>query len=158
MVERAQVRWSESVSRTVVIGTRNFVSRVCRLAVKQGALAKNPVLAASLPPREVQKEIVTLDSGEVRILISQLNEKDSLYGDLAAVAVMTGVRAGELLALRPSDIDLPRRLIHVRRAWSGTGRQRTLGPTKSGKQRSVPVPVELVPVLERSCVGRKRGR
>ena len=36
MVERAQARWSVNSSRTVVVGTRNCLSRVCRLAVKQG--------------------------------------------------------------------------------------------------------------------------
>ncbi|WP_275792881.1 tyrosine-type recombinase/integrase [Prescottella equi] len=149
MIERAQDLWSVGVSRTVVMGTRNSLSRVCQHAVKRGVLAKNPVLDAAQPPREVAKEIVTLDRAEVGALVSRLNDKDALYGDLASVAVMTGVRAGELLALRPADIDVANQRIRVQRAWSGTGRQRKLGPPKSGKQRAVPVPADLIPVLER---------
>lgn len=149
MVERAQARWAVGVSRTVVMGTRSFLSRLCAHAIKQGVLQGNPVLSAKKPPRELRREVHTLARVEIDQLLGELQRRDELYSDLAAVAVLTGVRVGELLALRPSDVSFEDRVIRVQRAWSGTGRNRVLGPPKSGRIRSVPLPASLVPTLNR---------
>jgi len=149
VIERAQVTWHQGVSRTVVMGTRACLSRVCRLAIKQGAIVDNPVLRADKPPMESRKQILTLDWQEVDDLIDRMRRKDQLYADLVEVAVFTGVRVGELLALRRSDVNLDHRTIAIQRAWSGVGRDRQLGPPKSGRTRVVPLPTRLLPVLQR---------
>jgi integrase len=59
---------------------------------------------------------------------------------LFAALVFTGVRRGEALGLAWSDVDLSRRLITVRRSYDGL--------TKSGRHRTVPVPAELVTILQ----------
>lgn len=51
----------------------------------------------------------------------------------------SGLRFGEAIALRWTDVDLDRRLVTVRRSWGG--------PTKGGKQRLVPIAEALVPIL-----------
>ncbi|MEZ4287780.1 MAG: site-specific integrase [Polyangiales bacterium] len=56
-----------------------------------------------------------------------------------ATAVFTGMRAGELAALRWSDIDFSTRLITVQRTYTGA--------TKSGKVRYVPLLDVLLPIL-----------
>ena len=73
---------------------------------------KKPVQAVRVP-RE--------DSAPRRVL-SQVEQgiffdacKGSFYEELFTVAVLTGLRPGELCALRWQDIDLPRRVIHVSR-------------------------------------------
>jgi hypothetical protein len=58
---------------------------------------------------------------------------------LYALAIFTGMRAGEIAALEWSDVDLDRRLITVQRSFDG--------PTKSGKLRHVPILDPLLPVL-----------
>jgi integrase len=55
---------------------------------------------------------------------------------LIMVAVNTGLRKGELLRLRWSDLDWERRLMHVQ------------GRTKTGRARSVPINQSLLPVLK----------
>jgi integrase len=61
-----------------------------------------------------------------------VNEQDAA---LFEVAAFTGLRLGELRALRWGDVDWVRRLVHVRRSFT-RGEE---GPPKSGKVRSVPL-------------------
>lgn len=58
---------------------------------------------------------------------------------LYATAVYTGLRSGELAALRWSDVSLPRRMITVQRSHDG--------PTKNGRTRHVPIVGTLLPIL-----------
>jgi integrase len=61
---------------------------------------------------------------------------------LYATAVLTGLRAGELAALRWEDIDLDARRITVQRSFDG--------PTKSGDVRHVPLMADELPRLLRA--------
>lgn len=59
---------------------------------------------------------------------------------LVLVLGYTGLRWGEATALRVCDIDLRRRRIDVRRAFSDVGGQLILGTPKSHHARTVPLP------------------
>jgi integrase len=61
------------------------------------------------------------------------------------VAAYTGLRLGELLALRWRDIDYGKRLVHVRRSYV-TGQDEM---PKSGQVRSVPMTDQVMVVLDR---------
>jgi integrase len=61
--------------------------------------------------------------------------EDRQDGELYRVAAYTGMRLGELLALRWEDVDLKRRRVTVHRAVSAG----IEGPTKSRQARSVPL-------------------
>ena len=54
------------------------------------------------------------------------------------MAAFTGLRLGELRALRWRDVDFANRLVHVRRSHFGAADARE-GPPKSGQARSVPL-------------------
>ena len=58
-----------------------------------------------------------------------------LYGAIYVTAAFTGLRVGELRALRWSDVDFAKRLVHVRRSYAG----HTFGAPKSQRVRSVPM-------------------
>jgi integrase len=74
-----------------------------------------------------------LDAGEIALLTSHAeNTQDAT---LFAVAAFTGLRLGELLALRWGDVDFGKRIVHVRRSYV-LGREDT---PKSHKVRSVPL-------------------
>ena len=59
---------------------------------------------------------------------------------LVLVLGYTGLRWGEATALRVCDIDLDRRRIDVRRAFSDVGGRVVLGTPKSHQSRTVPIP------------------
>jgi integrase len=66
---------------------------------------------------------------------------------LYRVAAFTGLRQGELLALRWSDVDLLAPLLHVRRNWSAAERKEKV--PKGKRVRSVPMTSEVVDALAR---------
>jgi len=72
-------------------------------AVKWQLLARNPVDAVE-PPRAAHKEMRALDEQESAKLLAGF-ERSRLYTPVF-VAVTTGLRRGELLALRWTDLDL----------------------------------------------------
>ena len=78
---------------------------------------------------------------EIRRFLSGACEEGELVYAAYATAVLTGLRAGELAALRPGAIGFERRLITVQHSFEG--------PTKPGDVRYVPILDELVPILRR---------
>ena len=81
-------------------------------AIRRGYLSFNPVQGAILP-RPDQKEMQILDEDEVMrfLIVVQGNRREALYN----IAVKTGMRQGELLALKWSDLDWKRGTIRVQR-------------------------------------------
>lgn len=135
-------------------------------AVRQGKIVTNPAARADLPPANefAGREIPFEHTDAIRAALVELarpdplreGEPDLFYAWLVDVALGTGLRLGELRALRWRDVDYPRRLIRVERAYS----RRELGSTKSRAGiRSVPLFGSLEPVL-RSLEARafERGR
>jgi integrase len=83
-----------------------------------------------------------------RFLSAARDEGDQVF-TLYAVALYTGMRAGEIAALQRDDVDFDRQLITVQRSFNG--------PTKSDRVRYVPILTPLVPVLRQWMV-RAPGR
>jgi integrase len=79
-----------------------------------------------------------LRSEEVVPLLQALAPR---WRPLFATAIYTGLRKGELLGLRKSDVDLAARQVAVARSYDHE-------TTKSGRARVVPIASELVPYLE----------
>jgi integrase len=96
-------------------------------------LPGNPVTAVERQPVRRSGDFEVLSPGEVAALARAAgSEQESA---LFVTAAFTGLRLGELLALRWIDVDFAKRLVHVRRAYT----HRELGPPKSGRVRSVPL-------------------
>lgn len=116
---------------------RALVHRVFSVAARRGLWqGTNP---ASLVPRfKVPKRVPDyLKTDEVPRLLSVLDE---WWRPLFACAVYTGMRKGELLALRKSDIDMAAGTITVARSHSSD-------TTKGGRAAVLPVAEELRPYL-----------
>lgn len=96
-------------------------------------LPVNPVATADRQPSRQHGDIAVLDPGDVELVAAKAaNEQDAA---IYTVAAFTGLRLGELLALRWRDVDFTKRIVHVR--WSYVGRQEDR--PKSHKVRSVPL-------------------
>ncbi len=83
-------------------------------AVRSGLLPRNPAEIAR-PPRVPQAEVQTLTREQVDRLLAaaQGDAQEHLY----YLAVVTGMRQGELLGLQWQDLDRDNHLIHVRRQF-----------------------------------------
>jgi len=118
---------------------RAFLSRAFNMALRRGWWAgSNPVTAVKKlrAPRRLAPDWLRQD--EVPRVLAHLSDR---WRPLFATAIYTGLRKGELLALRKTDVDLQRRLLTVARS----GNRDT---TKGGHADAIPIHPELVPFLQ----------
>ncbi|MBA2693071.1 MAG: site-specific integrase [Rubrobacter sp.] len=101
-------------------------------AVKWHMVPRN-VTEATDPPKPTPKEMRPLSTEEVhRLLEAARGDKlEALY----VLAVTTGMRQGELLALKWQDIDLENTTLSVRRTLTRDGGRFTIGEPKTKKSR-----------------------
>lgn len=106
----------------------------------------NPAEHVSAPDRGLLRAKSYLYPSEFRRLVGH-ERIDVAFRIVYAVAVYTYARAGELVALGPSDVDLEHGVIHITKSVDReTG---NVKPTKSGTTRRIPIERELGPLLER---------
>jgi integrase len=91
---------------------------IFRLAEHDGLIERNPAEPVTAP-RIDAKEPVHLDAEQAHKLL-EVARGDGLFA-LYAVALATGLRRGELLALTWRDVDLPGHSISVRRSKTTAG-------------------------------------
>ena len=97
-------------SKTVSL-IRTAFGTIIGAAVMQDLLTGNPVLKTKLPRRGPVKERASIDPESATALIEKLPEPSR---SIASLLVMTGLRIGELLAIRWQDIDLQSGFLSVR--------------------------------------------
>lgn len=84
--------------------------KALRDAVRMQLLTHNPADAVE-PPRAPRKELAIVSPADISRILAIADETP--IGALARVAVMTGMRRGELLGLRWRDLDLATGAAHV---------------------------------------------
>lgn len=135
------------LSARTVVRHLTVAHGVFKHAMRAHGLGRNPASAdlVDRPTVRYSGEFVTLDADE--IAAPARHAHDELHATLYLAAAYTGLRQGELLALRWRDIDFAGQRVHVRRAWSQAAHHEKA--PKSGKVRSVPLVTELIGPLDR---------
>lgn len=120
---------------------------VFRHAVRAHGLGRNPASAELVdrPTVKYSGEFVAFDAEELAALFR--HAADPQDAALYMAAAYTGLRQGELLALRWRDVDFAGQRVHVRRSWSALAKVEKA--PKSGRVRSTPLMPELVGPLDR---------
>jgi integrase len=131
----------------------DVLSGVMALAVEDRLIPANPVPEVTRPTRQ-RKRRNYLDHGQVARLADECGASFAPYGLVVRVLAYTGLRFGELSALRAGDFDAARRRLRVRDGATEVKGRRFVGTTKTGGERSVPVPDFLVPALVEQTKGR----
>lgn len=129
--------------------TVRYTFDILRKALKQAVLwellRKNPTEGVDLP-RDPKKERSPLSEEEAR-RFSEAALFDR-WGTLLLLALYTGMRPGEYLALKWSDIDFKKGNVTVQRALVKTKDGWDFGPTKTGdSRRSIPLPPVILEML-----------
>lgn len=140
---------NQGLSKSVADKLRSAINAVFTWAVDTGKLrgaVQSPALGLSTRQgREEEKRPEILTLSEIRRLLETARATEHSWYPVWAMALLTGMRAGELCALRWEDVDLENKLIHVRR--SSNKRLGQEGPTKGRYWRDVPVSTELETLL-----------
>jgi integrase len=136
----------ESRYRTgTVLKVRTTLSAIFSEAVERGMVTANPCHGIRGLPKTAARRMLFLTAAEVAAVAEAI---DARYRTLIYTAAYTGLRAGELHALRTKDVDLMRGRITVNRAlkeWRGG--HPVFGRPKSGEPRTVELAGELVQIL-----------
>jgi integrase len=154
-------------SPKTIANYHGLLSAVFKSAVEKRLITRNPCEGVKLPPidddTEDDNDKVFLTEDEFTLLRSCMHESDR---DFLTVAVGTGLRWGELTALKLKDLNLDSTpaTLTVRRAWKSNGRGEFaleqhgrfyLGKpnTKESRRRITLAPL-VVDALRRAAVGR----
>jgi len=115
---------------------------IYRRAIEDGDLAVNPCINLRLPAVRGRRD--TIVSPEMAAaLLAALAPGDRV---LCALALYAGLRRGELMGLRWSDIDLAAGIIRVERSWDSSARLFVEPKSRAGR-RKVPVAAALRDIL-----------
>src|SRR5512132_2114240 len=127
---------------------------VLEAAIQAGALVRNPA-AGVRAPRSHSREMHFLSAAEVERLAEAIVPP---YGVLVRLAAYTGLRAGEIAALRVKRLDLLRGTVRVVEAASEVSGRLITGPTKTHAERTVRLPRFLRDELAAYLASRPRDR
>jgi integrase len=106
--------------------------KALKAAVSDGLIPRNVTAGLKLP-RITREEIDPLDPEQTRCLLEAA--KGDRLEALYVLALNTGMRQGELLALKWDDVDLARGVLRVRRTLTHSGKAFVLGEPKTKKSR-----------------------
>jgi len=120
---------------------RNVISKMYSTAQKWKWLAENPAKWVDVGQWKIVRKQRALSVAEVQLLAERLEEPART---VFILAVTTGLRIGELLALQVDDLDLSHGVIKIQRSVS----RGEVDVTKTeGSIRQVPIPPVLMEVL-----------
>ena len=136
----------KGLSAKTVRNIHQIISSALKLAVEQKLIAHNPADGCALPKAE-RKEMQTLP---VEQLTSFLREaKDSGVFALYYIDLTTGLRRGELLGLKWSDIDLEKGDLRVQRQIGRIDGRIIEMPLKTkNAYRTLPLSADAISVLK----------
>lgn len=125
---------------------QSILSRACKL----GVISTNPATSSKIDlPQQGQAEIEIFTKEEAGKMLSCLNNEPLIYQTLIHLAIVTGARKGELIALTWDNIDLKSGTIIIKQSnYKLTGEEIKTKTTKSGKIRSVSIPPYCVSLLK----------
>lgn len=137
------------------------ISSMMTQACRWGWLGANPAQWAEPPPLLNDAPIVPTPEELDRLIRSAAASRRPEYARLVFLAATTGMRRGELLALRLPDVDEELCSLNVSRSLTDLShRPVTEGPTKSRRnrrvaldRRSMQVVAEQVAMMERRTIG-----
>lgn len=138
-------------SKGICFGHRKKMKQVLKTIFDYGIqsgevnLVRSPTFEVMLK-RDSEKKPEILTIQEIQMLITKAFESDHEWKRIWFMALMTGMRSGELLALEWSDVNFENNLLNVNKSYNC--RTRSYKSTKAGYWRQVPISVSLMQVLK----------
>lgn len=101
---------SKRFAPKTVLSLRNLLSKIFGTAQKWGYLVSNPARGAQVPTLTDTRERLALDTTQVQTLLAELSEP---YRTMVVLAVLSGLRRGEIFGLRWKSVDFAQSRVFV---------------------------------------------
>ena len=124
------------LSPSRIRNAHQVLAQVFTAAVEGGRLARNPATGVRLPKR-VDREMLFLDAAQVEALADAIAPHYRVLVDFLAY---TGLRFGEVVALKVGRLDLLRGTCEVVESATEVGSRLEWGTTKTDERRTVRLP------------------
>lgn len=151
--------WESGKSQNVIKNLNKLLKQFLNYAVNQGYLVKNPCISVTIPGdvgEDDDNEIDVFTDEEINLLKTGLECHKLKCAILLNLG--TGLRLGELLGLKWSDLDMTNKELHVRRTLKRVNIIDSKGdkewklieqvPKSKTSIRTIPIPSNLIPLLE----------
>ncbi len=150
-------RLAAGLSPTTVNLIHNVLHRALKQAVRWGLLLRNPTEMVD-SPREKTPEFVVWNENQVSVFLAVTISDE--WAALWRLALLTGMRRGEILGLKWEDVDLARGVLAVKRTLSrGAKGAYTFGTPKTAHgRRSIALPPSVVESLKSHRRKQLEGR
>lgn len=134
-----------------VVKNHRVLSQIFELAVRDGRIPSNPCKGVNLPRVKHAKRRY-LTAAQVEALASAAG----VWRPLVLLLAYTGLRWGEMAALRVADVDMLRRRVHVVASVTVVDGRFVWGEPKDHEQRWVPIPKSVATELASHMAGKRR--
>ncbi len=121
-----------------------IAKRIFQVAIDTGKLDRNP--CQGLMVKVPESDMKVLSNTEAQTLLKNAQNTEHRFYPVWVVALFTGMRSGELFALKWTDVDMESRAVHVSRSWNSKNGMKS---TKNQKTRIVPMGDELLGFLKK---------
>lgn len=142
-----EILYEKMLGERVTAHTRKFVLKLMKktfqMAVDHGKLDRNPCQGMMVKVPETDHKVLT--NSEVEKLLYQAKITNHRFYSIWIVALFTGMRSGELYALKWSEVDFETQVINVVQSWSN---KNGFTSTKNQKNRVVPLSEDLLIFLK----------
>lgn len=143
------------LSLRTILHHHRILRQALQQAVKWQLLARNPADAVE-PPHPRRKEMLALDEPQIAMLLEAARPNRLLHLSVL-LAVTTGMRRGEILALRWRDIDFEPGVLSVRQSLEETKAGLAFKEPKSEKaRRTIALPELAIEGLRRRKADQAR--
>ena len=148
-LDDAYRRWlDDGLSPTTVHKFHRILSASLNQGVKWGWIDRAPTDRAS-PPSPTNRAMKVPTPAQLSALVTAAEDEDPVLATAIALAALTGVRRGELIALRWSDVDLDVGRVMVARSVTLASGRLHEGPTKTHQARQIALDEVSTEVLRR---------
>ena len=145
-VERTEAKYQpKGLSAKTVRNINQVISSAMDFAKEQRLILTNPTDGCALP-KPAHKEMKTLSADQLAAFLREA--KESGVFELYYIELATGLRRGELLGLKWSDIDFNQGILHIRRQIARIDGEVVEAPLKTeNSYRALPIGADAVGIL-----------
>ena len=137
--------YSESHKKSML----KHIRAVFQYALDSDIIGRDPT--PKLKFKVGEKIKLVLNESEVKALLKEARTTNNRWFPIWAIACFTGMRNGELFALKWSNVDLKKRVMLIDCSWT---KENGFKETKSGDDRIVEIAKSLLPLMEKLYVNR----